>query len=232
MVAALVLATACSSDDAAPLASGRAAVTTTTSEPQATTSSSTSTAPAVPLFAAAVSPVTADDLPASWRPGCPVPVSALRAVDATYWGFDGQVHDGRLIVAAEQAEAVRAVLEALFAARYPIERMEPVDVYGGSDAASMDANNTSGFNCRPATGSTSWSAHAYGRAIDLNPLQNPYVKGDTVLPPQSAHLVDRSRTHRGMIHAGDPAVTAFAAQGWEWGGDRTTLKDYQHFQVR
>jgi hypothetical protein len=185
--------------------------------------------PATPPFTSSVEPVTAEDLAASWRPGCPLPVESLRLVRLRHWGFDDVVHEGRIVVADDVVDDVVAIFGGLYDARYAIERMEPVDVYGGSDEASMDANNTSAFNCRPATGGTGWSEHAYGRAIDLNPLQNPYVRGDTVLPLQSARYADRTSTDRGVIHDGDAAVVAFAAQGWVWGGTWQTLKDYQHF---
>jgi hypothetical protein len=176
--------------------------------------------------------LTAADLPASWRPGCPVRVEDLRAVDAAHWGFDGQVHQGRIVVAADRVDDVVGVLRDLFDARYPIEQMRPIDEYGGSDDASVDANNTSAFNCRLATGSTtSWSEHAYGRAVDLNPLVNPYVRDGVVLPPQSARFLDRTLQDQGVIHDGDPAVTAFESRGWVWGGHWRTSKDYQHFST-
>ena len=109
--------------------------------------------------------------------------------------------------------------------------MEPIDVYGGDDMRSIKANNTSAFNCRAVTGGSGWSEHAYGRAIDVNPFVNPYVKGSTVLPPEAARFTDRSRTDPGMIHAGDAVVDAFAARGWSWGGYWSSLKDYQHFST-
>jgi hypothetical protein len=193
-----------------------------------TTSRVTTVEPA--RFATTVHAVSRDDVAASWHDGCPLPVERLRAVDAPFWGFDGRVHEGRIIVDADQAAAVTSVLRDLFDARYPIHRMEPVDRYGGSDDASVLADNTSGFNCRPATGSTGWSEHAFGRAIDLNPLENPYVRGSTVLPPQSAPLLDRTRTDEGIIHASDAAVRAFQEVGWIWGGQWPgATKDYQHF---
>jgi hypothetical protein len=176
--------------------------------------------------------LVAADLPASWRPGCPVPVEDLRAIDASFWGFDGAVHEGRIVVAAEVVDDIVGVPGDLFAARYPIERMQPVDAYGGSDDASVEADNTSAFNCRFATGSTSrWSEHAYGRAVDLNPLVNPYVTAATVLPPQSQAFLDRTRADPGVIHDGDPAVVAFESRGWVWGGRWSTTKDYQHFST-
>jgi hypothetical protein len=182
-------------------------------------------------FRSSITGVTASELSSSWRPGCPQPVEQLRAIDASFWGFDGRVHEGRIVVDATEADAIVQVLRDLFAARYEIDKMEPIDRYGGSDDASVDANNTSGFNCRKATGGTGWSEHAYGRAIDLNPLQNPYVVGDVVLPAQSAALVDRTRTDQGMIHDGDAAVVAFAKIGWTWGGNWRSSKDYQHFSA-
>jgi hypothetical protein len=158
-------------------------------------------------------------------------VTELRAVDVSHWGYDGEVHTGRLIVAAGLTEDIVGIMHDLYDARFPIERMEPIDVFGGDDDQSMAANNTSAFNCRPVTGGTSWSEHSYGRAIDVNPLVNPYVRGSTVLPPAGAPYADRSRDAPGMIHAGDEVVDAFAARGWKWGGYWDSPTDYQHFST-
>ncbi|HEX5614659.1 MAG TPA: M15 family metallopeptidase [Acidimicrobiia bacterium] len=148
----------------------------------------------------------------------------------TYWGFDNAAHTGELVVHAQVASRVAAAMNTLFQARFPIERMQLVDVYGGSDDASMAANNTSGFNCRLTTSGTRWSEHSYGRAIDINPIQNPYRSSNgTVLPPAGAPYVDRTRTDPGMIHDGDVVVQAFAAIGWGWGGHYQSIKDWQHF---
>jgi hypothetical protein len=224
VVVACGLLAACSDDGGATSASGP-------SVPPSTAAPTTSTTGA-PTFSASVHELTAADLPASWRPGCPVSVEQLRAVDATFWGFDGAVHQGRIVVAADVADDLTGVLRDLFAARYSIEKMEPVDRYGGSDDDSVDANNTSAFNCRYATGSTTrWSEHAYGHAVDLNPLVNPYVTASTVLPPQSEAFLDRTRTDPGVIHDGDPAVVAFESRGWVWGGHWRSSRDYQHFST-
>jgi D-alanyl-D-alanine carboxypeptidase-like protein len=167
----------------------------------------------------------------SWKPGCPVPLEDLRAVKMRFWGFDGRAHKGVLIVNADVAGSVVRAFGKLYDARFPIRRMEPVDVYGGSDDASMAADNTSAFNCRPITGTTDrWSNHSYGRAIDINTIENPYVKGTTVLPPAGAGYLDRADVRPGMIVAGDVVTAAFAAEGFGWGGDYTSLKDYQHFE--
>lgn len=168
----------------------------------------------------------------SWRPGCPVPIEDLRLVNADHWGFDGREHRGELVVHRLHAQAVLGVLELLFERRFPIERMELVDLYGGDDLASMEANNTSAFNCRSVVGKPGvWSEHAYGRAIDINPVQNPYLLGDTVLPPAGAEYLDRSRARPGMIQDGDQVVQAFEAIGWSWGGYWESSRDYQHFSA-
>ncbi len=166
----------------------------------------------------------------SWRPGCPVALADLRYVTVRYWGFDGRVHLGELVVHVTAAGPVVTAFRRLFDARFPIARMVLVDVYDADDDRSTRANNTSAFNCRPVTGGSRWSRHAYGLAIDINPVQNPYVYADGhVLDPAAAKYRDRSRRDPGMIHTGDVVVRAFAAIGWRWGGDFRTTKDYQHF---
>ena len=167
----------------------------------------------------------------SWRSGCPVPLGDLRVVTASYRGFDGAVHAGTLIVHRDVVAEVVIVLRKLFAARFPIRRLEPVDAFGGSDYASIEADNTSAFNCRPVAGTSRWSEHAYGRALDLNPLENPYVSGGTTSHAASRRYLDRSRQLKGMVHAGDPVVRAFASVGWGWGGSWSGTKDYQHFSA-
>jgi len=167
----------------------------------------------------------------SWHPGCPVALRDLRVVSASYRGFDGRAHTGRLIVNRAVVADVVTVLHKLFDARFPIRRMEPVDAYGGSDYRSIEADNTSAFNCRPVAGTASWSEHAYGEAIDLDPVENPSVSGGTTSHAASRRYLDRSLRLPGMIHAGDVVVRAFASVGWGWGGSWSGDKDYQHFSV-
>lgn len=178
-----------------------------------------------------VQPVTAARLGSSHRAGCPVPVTDLRLVTVTHLRFDGTTARGELVVHRDAADAVVRVFRELLAARFPVAQVRTVEAYGSDDARSMAANNTSAYNCRRTTGGTSWSEHAYGRALDLNPVQNPYVRGRTVLPAAGRAYLDRSRPRPGVIRAGDPVVRAFAAVGWEWGGGFTRLKDYQHFSA-
>jgi hypothetical protein len=153
-------------------------------------------------------------------------------VTVSHWGFDGALHDGQLVVHHDVAVAVVGIFYSLYNFRFPIERMQPVDAYGADDNASMAANNTSAFNCRPVTGNPGvWSEHSFGRAIDVNPVQNPYLRGGTVLPPAGGGYLDRGRNATGLIQAGSPAVAAFSAAGWSWGGYWSSLKDYQHFSL-
>jgi hypothetical protein len=185
----------------------------------------------LPPFTATVHTVTAEQLGLSWREGCPVGPDELRLVRMSVLGFDGKVHRGELVVAAAVASDVVATFAELYHHRYPIERMVTVDKYDADDDASMAANNTSAFNCRAITGGTAWSNHSYGRAIDINPLQNPYISGSgAVYPPNGAPYTDRTRTDPGLIHADDVTVRAFERRGWSWGGYWDTPIDYQHFE--
>jgi hypothetical protein len=165
----------------------------------------------------------------SWRPGCPVPLSDLRLLTLTYRGFDGRAQTGQLVANRDAAATLVSVFRRLYASDFPIRRMRLVDVYGGDDYRSIEADNTSAFNCRAATGSTQWSQHAYGRAIDVNPIENPYVSGRTSSHPASRPYLDRSRHRPGMAYEGGVLVESFRAAGWGWGGSWTGIKDYQHF---
>ncbi len=168
----------------------------------------------------------------SWRPGCPVPLRDLRLVELTYYGFDGRAHRGQLVVHRWYARAFVRVFRRLYAERFPIRRMRLVDHYAADDTRSMIADNTSAFNCRWRAGSPGvWSQHAYGRAIDVNPVENPYVTSHHVSPPAGAAYVDRSQDLPGMIHVHDAVWWAFRAIRWAWGGTWTTVKDYQHFSA-
>jgi poly-gamma-glutamate synthesis protein (capsule biosynthesis protein) len=168
----------------------------------------------------------------SWHRGCPVGLGKLRLLELRHWGFDGEPHRGRLIVHRGHDREILRVFRRMYRKRFPIRRMELIDRYGADDRRSMKADNTSGFNCRFVAGTTRWSEHAYGRAIDINPIENPYVSGDHVSPPAGRPYADRSREAKGMIGDGDVVVRAFAKAGWEWGGNwRGDTKDYQHFSA-
>ena len=184
-------------------------------------------------FSYGTAAVTAADLGKSWHSGCPVGPSSLRAVTMTYWGFDNAPHQGTLVVNAAVVAPVVTAFRSMYVARFPIRRMVPIAAYGGNDNRSMAADNTSAFNCRRAVsnGPPSWSMHAYGEAIDINTLENPYRLDGKVLPPAGAPYMDRSNVRRGMIVAGSAPVAAFSAVRWGWGGNWSSTPDYQHFSV-
>ena len=169
----------------------------------------------------------------SWRPGCPVQLDDLRAIRLTHWDFSEQVREGTLVIHASVADDVVAVFRALFDARFPLECLEPIDTYDGDDDRSMAANNSCGFNGREVALTPGvWSQHAFGLAIDLNPVQNPYVRRDgSVLPEEGQRYMDRRRDEPGMILPHDAVVRAFSSIGWGWGGDWDPNKDYQHFSA-
>jgi hypothetical protein len=168
----------------------------------------------------------------SWHAGCPVPLHDLRLITLTYWGFDRAPHTGKLVVHRRWAPKVAGVFHKLYDARFPIRRMKLVDRYGAVDMRSMKADNTSAFNCRYRNNVCCvWSQHAYGRAIDINPVENPYVGPWGVSPPNGARFVHREPLRRGMLSFHDRAWWAFHAIGWEWGGSWSWPTDYQHFSA-
>jgi poly-gamma-glutamate synthesis protein (capsule biosynthesis protein) len=164
---------------------------------------------------------------------CPVPLADLRHLTLAYIGFDGQAHSGEMVIHVDHAQDLVQVFGELYRARWPIRRMELVDAYGGNDDRSMAADNTSGYNCRRVAGQDGWSDHAYGRAVDINPVENPYLTGTRILPPAGREFssVDRSAEATpiaGAIRRNDVVVRAFARIGWTWGGEWSD-PDYQHF---
>ena len=219
-------ATSTASHRHAPPASPTTTVPTTPPTTVATTAG-------VPAFTSVVSTVTAGQLGATWHSGCPIDPTALRAVELSYWGFDGQPHTGTMVVNASVTAAVIEVFTALYDNRFPLSEMVPESAYGGDDNAAAAADDTSGFNCRfaVAAGPPQWSMHAYGEAIDVNDVQNPYVSGSTVIPQAGASYLDRNDVRPGMAVTGGTLVDAFAAVGWYWGGNWAGTPDYQHFSV-
>lgn len=205
-------------------------------EPDATAEADRGEAPpAMDADASSAMPLPADVRAAmtgvSWHQGCPVALDDLTLLELRHWGFDGQVHTGQLVIATRVADEVSEAFEALFAAGFPIERMELIDVYDGDDDASMAANNTSAFNCRAVEGSDRWSEHALGTAIDINPVQNPYLRDGRISPNAGTAYLDRDDVRPGMIVRPGPVVDAFIAIGWGWGGDWRSVKDYHHFSA-
>ncbi|MEX1125527.1 MAG: M15 family metallopeptidase [Acidimicrobiia bacterium] len=165
----------------------------------------------------------------SWVPECPVTLDELSYLTVGHYGFDGRFHTGEIIVNQEFAEEVVEVFRLLHEARFPIEQMRVITKEEIDAPPTGDWNDTTSFVCRPAVGSTSWSQHASGLAIDVNPFHNPYLKGDLVLPELASAYTDREDVRPGMIFDGDVVTEAFADMGWGWGGNWDTLKDWMHF---
>ncbi|WP_205669058.1 M15 family metallopeptidase [Amycolatopsis suaedae] len=188
--------------------------------------------PAGDRYASTVEPVPARVLARStWRPECPVPSGQLRYLTMSFWGFDGRAHTGEMLVNASVAAQVTKAFGELYAARFPIEEMRVTRADELDAPPTGDGNNTGAFVCRPVRGQTTWSAHASGLAVDVNPFCNPYVKGDLVLPELASAYTDRGRERPGMILPGGPVVRAFTAAGWTWGGTWTSPKDIMHFSA-
>jgi hypothetical protein len=167
----------------------------------------------------------------TWHDGCPVGLDDLRELTVTYLNFAKQTKTGVLIVNKEVAPDLERLMDDLYRHGFQIERISPVEEFGGSDDASMAANNTSAFNCRDTTGRPGvFSNHSWGRAIDINPLTNPYVKGDIVLPPGGRAYLDRTKSYPGSILADSYIVKLFESAGWTWGGRWKDRQDYQHFE--
>jgi D-alanyl-D-alanine carboxypeptidase len=230
----VALSSACGGT-ASPTASPPAAASLTRAVTLAPSAAATAS-PASPTpreFAAKISKIPSRaTVRYSWHAGCPVGIGDLRLITMTYWGMDHRPHDGRLVVNADSASKIVKVFHKLYDERYPIRRMELVDKYKGSDFASIEADNTSAFNCRNATGASSWSQHAYGHAVDLNTCENPYVHPNGHIEhPRCVKYGNRKRKDPGVVHSGDKVVKAFASIGWGWGGSWGGPWDYQHFSA-
>ncbi len=163
--------------------------------------------------------------------GIEISYDDLRYVGIRHYDFDGNVHDGELIVHRKVAKDVAEIFHELYEAKYPLASVRLVDDFGqpGDDTLSMEANNTSSFCYRRVTGSQTLSRHSYGAAVDINPMLNPYIDGDRVAPENGAQYVDRSLGLPGMIDHDDLCYKVFRRHGWTWGGDWKGDKDYQHF---
>lgn len=171
----------------------------------------------------------------SWRKGCPVSLNDLRYLRVKYINFSGEDKMGELVVHKEVSNELVEIFEALYNAGYPIRKMKLVSNYKGNDWQSIESDNTSAFNCRKATGSKKWSKHSYGKAIDINPIENPYISRRGYISHKVSEIY-RKRVHqrsgyadKAVLLKNDKAVQLFKKYGWEWGGDWSGVKDYQHF---
>ena len=154
----------------------------------------------------------------------------LTYLTITYVNFDGENMIGNMIVSAEIGEEVLDIFQEIYESGFPINSIRLIDDFNADDDLSMAANNSSAFNWRYVAGTRRLSNHAFGMAIDINPVQNPYVRGGNILPAAGEEYLDRSDIRPGMIIPGDVVYNAFISRGWTWGGNWTTVKDYHHFE--
>ncbi len=169
----------------------------------------------------------------SYKENDEIRIEDLVFVQITHWGFDDKEHKGEIIVNKEVAYEIIGIFKELYEAKFPIDKIRIIDEYDANDELSMLDNNTSAFCYREIAGSNGIpSKHSYGIAIDINPVQNPYVKNNTVLPEGGKAYLDRTNIRKGMIIEGDACYNAFKQRGWTWGGDWNSIKDYQHFEFK
>lgn len=167
----------------------------------------------------------------SYKQDCPVPLADLAYVQVRHYNLRGEICTGELIYHKNLAKEIIEIFQELFEKRYPIEKMVLIDNYDANDDRSMEDNNSSAFCSRPITGQQgNFSKHSYGGTIDINPLHNPYVKGDLILPKNGSQFANREVSHPCIIRKGDDVYNAFIKRGYEWGGEWTRLQDYQHFE--
>ncbi len=165
----------------------------------------------------------------TWKAGCPVGAGQLDWVRVTYRGFDGERHSGELLAHEDVSADLVRVFRALWEARFPIEEMRVTEARELDLEPTGDGNNTAAFVCRPSADGSGFSEHARGLAIDVNPFQNPYRRGEVVIPELASAYLDRDRERPGMIFDDGPVVAAFDAIGWRWGGRYRNLTDLHHF---
>lgn len=190
--------------------------------------------PADGEFTSTIGPITApirERMGESWSTACPVELAELRYVTVAFRGFDGFAHTGELVLAAHVAEDVVGVFEELFADGFPIEEMRLVTTEDHHAPKTGDGNSTAAYNCRSIRGSSRWSEHALGTAVDLNPFHNPMLKRGTLVPEKATSYADRTDVRPGMVVDPGVAVEAFAGIGWTWGGHWTSHKDWMHFSA-
>lgn len=168
----------------------------------------------------------------SYKENDDIKIEDLAYLQVTHWGFDDKEHKGEIIVNEKVASQVVEIFRELYEAKFPIEKIRLIDEYNGDDNLSMLDNNSSSFCYREVPGSEKLSNHSYGVAIDINPVQNPYIKNNTILPESGKEFLDRNNIRKGMIVEGDVCYNAFKSRGWTWGGDWNSLKDYQHFEFK
>ena len=165
----------------------------------------------------------------SWIEDCPVPLEDLRLLRILHWTETDRIQWGELIFHKGVVKDAQKAFAKLYEIKFPIHQIEPAHLHHGSDDESMVANNTVAFNCRKSEITKNWSEHSYGEAVDINPLWNPWVRGEKVLPEEARAFADRTNLIPGMINDGDQSVEIMKEQGWIWGSQKSGIQSYQNF---
>lgn len=164
-------------------------------------------------------------------PICKELIAELALAKVRYWGYDDKTHEGGLIVNKSLGPEIIMIFEELYEARFPIQTMDPF--FSKNDDEAMLSNLTGAFCCRPVTNQPGiMSQHSYGRAIDINPMINPYVKGEFTIPPGAQKHISRDLPEKGKICPNSVVTKIFEKYGWDWGGLWFDVQDYQHFEKR
>ncbi len=176
----------------------------------------------------------------SWRHGCPVSLQKLHYLEIKHWNFNGSTSIGELIVHADISHNISNVFKELYNIHYPIKQMKLVSDFGGNDWKSIEADNTSALNCRNVTGNINrWSKHAFGKAIDINPIENPYISRKGYISHKASikykkrvYKSSNSVAEKAILLKNSKATKIFEKYGWIWGGNWKNVKDYQHFEYK
>lgn len=198
------------------------------------TCKSSATKPAFYATISLITPEILERMPYTWNPESPVPLKDLRCISVSFYNFEDDVQQGDLVVHEKVVDDLVYIFAKLFEVQFPIQSIKFVDEFGGSDDASMSANNSSAFYARKVARTNRWSNHASGLAIDINPLLNPYSKGEYFCPKEGKCYLDRTLDVPGMITKDSYIYQLFLERGWEWGGEcfyaRDGVIDRHHFQ--
>ena len=163
---------------------------------------------------------------------CPLSPNDLVHIQVPYWGFDHKSHAGILVVNKNIKTQIQEIFQKIYEIKFPIEKIKPLEDYNNNEEKAMEDNDTFGYHCKKMTSNPNrFSKHAYGLAIDINPVLNPYISHTKFLPKNGGIYTDRNLNKPGMITKDSPIYKIFTENNWKWGGNWKAFKDYHHFEV-
>ena len=155
-------------------------------------------------------------------------IDNLIIVNVQYYSFDNKLHQGQLVIHKDVKNDIIELFDLIKNTKFPIAKVIPIVKYNWNDSISMADNNTSAFNYRNVDGTKSLSKHSFGKAIDINPMQNPYKSKAGIISPRKATY---NKNKSGTLTSDSKIVTFLLSRGWEWGGNYKSIKDWQHFSI-